>query len=78
MDDPAIGERVDGKFSRRSRWYACSVCGRHIPEEETTIPDPPHPKAGLRVCVRYCLDEPDYQMAYALNPPLPSSTENQP
>ncbi len=76
--DPTIGTRTEGKFSRRSRWYLCDICGRKVPEEDTTIPDPPHPKAMLRVCVQYCLDDLDYATNFALNPPLPSTTENLP
>lgn len=78
MNDPAIGTREYGKFARRSRWYICDTCGRNVPEDETAIPDPPHPQAGKRVCTRYCLDDPDYQMNTALAPPSPSTTENLP
>jgi len=83
MDDPAIGRREYGRFNQRSRHYHCDICDRVVRMDQTIIPDPPHPKAGLRVCLtsggfQGCYDEPDYAMNVALRPPLPSTTENLP
>lgn len=61
----------------------CDICYRVVPEEQTGIPDPPHPHAGRRLCltsggIEGCFDANDYGMNVALNPPLPSTTENLP
>jgi hypothetical protein len=77
VPNAAVGTRVDGKRMIRERWYECAILGEHVPESQTVVPQPPHPHAYQRVCLK-CFDEPDYAMRIQQNPPRPSNTEGEP
>ena len=80
MGDETIGTRAYGKRFARSRWYECSVCGQVKMQNETVVPTPPHPQAGLRVCLTgaHCFDELDYATHERISPPRISPTEDLP
>lgn len=65
---PTTSGRNYGKRSVRERWFHCAIGGELVRESETTIPVPPHPQAGLRVCKKD-YDEIDYATRRSLTPP---------
>jgi len=65
---PGTTGREYGKFSARERWYHCAVCGKVLPESDTTVPVPPYPQAGLRVG-NECFDGLGYEENRFLTPP---------
>lgn len=50
-----------GKSKIMDNWRYCDICGIKNPYSRTKRPKPPHPKAGLVVCLR-CYDNPDHEM----------------
>ncbi len=77
MSNPSIGTRVYGKRSIGERWYQCAILDEHVPESQTIIIPPPRDRAGMRVCLR-CYDDMSYDERVRMNPPIPSTTENEP
>jgi hypothetical protein len=74
MSFPYIGTREYGRHMRRERWFLCALCQRPTPESDTTVPQWPHPHAGLRVCSND-LDELGWQELRLLNPPTTGDDE---
>lgn len=70
MSDHLIGVRTEGKRAIDERWYFCGVCGRKVPESESTVPLAPMPHAGIRVCNAFCLDEPSFDYYRQIAPPI--------
>lgn len=79
MSDTYIGRREYGqKGIRMERTYHCAIMDEVVYESETTIEDDHFsPFFGQRVCLKH-KDDPSYDSNFASNPPLPSSTEDEP
>ena len=65
----SFGTKVLGHSLKSQEWFLCAISGLEYPAEDTTVPDPPHPQAGLRVSFEFYDEEMDRDTLRLINGP---------